>query len=226
MDEVFLNELSLVYYNRAIKNNGGKKLKINSKQDNYVARFICSNTFFDCDDDAVLLDKICQYLIDMINKYNTELNDNGFNEEELNFLINKNNSESGFLHWVQFKEKDLNIIQDFIMNNIQDNMDVKFEAIKVYHRTSIKDKNSECAFKVSPKDSYNVASKMTLIQYFEECSNKEILYKQIIFSLINMYHQFKNYVLEDLDNNVVKEESDNKEVVRKLTYQDNYALVK
>ena len=108
MDEVFLNELSLVYYNRAIKNNSGKKLKINSKQDNYVARFICSNTFFDCEDDEVLLDKICQYLIDMINKYNTELNDNGFNEEELNFLINKNNSESGFLHWVQFKEKDFN----------------------------------------------------------------------------------------------------------------------
>ena len=113
MDEVFLNELSLVYYNRAIKNNSGKKLKINSKQDNYVARFICSNTFFDCEDDEVLLDKICQYLIDMINKYNTELNDNGFNEEELNFLINKNNSESGFLHWVQFKEKDLNKLMKY-----------------------------------------------------------------------------------------------------------------
>lgn len=226
MDEDFLNELSIVPYNVVMINKKGKKWKINPRQDNYVARFICSNTFFDCDDDAVLLDKICEYLLNKIYKYNELLDVNRFNDKEIDFLVNRNNLESGLLHWVRFKEKDLKILEDFIINNRQDDMNVKFDAIKVYHRTSKEGKNNEYAFKVRPKDTYSVASKMTLIQYFDECNDKEVLYKQVIFALINMYYQFKNYVLEDLDNenNNVKEESYNKPVVRKLILEPDKVL--
>ena len=183
---LYEDDLKVFSYNRALPLKIGKKYKPDLKYHECLVRFTNSHLFYDYQDDITLINQICNYFIQLINKYNDKLGDKKLSKEKLI------------------------TIKQYSLNSLEHEMKVNF--------ISGISNQSKKGF-----------TELYLEQFYAECDDEEILYKQIICSLIKEYYQFVdekkymeangiiNYTLDNIDDTYSDEIKDNNALVKTVS---------